>query len=103
MTRELAQPFDPDNLPCSARLADFVIATEQRLKNQLMMPGQTFAYPLKLLSNQGYQGTVSLKVTSTPADPRSTCGSSRPAVAVDRDLAGHADGEDDERVAPGRP
>jgi hypothetical protein len=69
VTRELAQPFDPDNLPCSARLADFVIATEQRLKNQLMMPGQTFAYPLKLLSNQGYQGTVSLKVTSTPADP----------------------------------
>jgi F5/8 type C domain/von Willebrand factor type A domain len=69
VTRELAQPFDPDNLPCSARLADFVIATEERLKNQLMMPGQTFAYPLKLLSNQGYQGTVSLKVTSTPADP----------------------------------
>jgi len=69
VTRELAQPFDPDNLPCSARLADFVIATEQRLKTQLMMPGKTFTYPLTLLSNQGYQGTVSLKVTSTPADP----------------------------------
>jgi Mg-chelatase subunit ChlD len=69
VTRELAQGFDPDNLPCTARLADFVIATEQRLKNQLMRPGQTFAYPLKLLSNRGYKGTVSLKATSTPADP----------------------------------
>jgi len=69
VTRELAQPFDPDYLPCSARLADFVIATEQRLKNQWMLPGQTFAYPLRLLSNQGYKGTVNLKVTSTPADP----------------------------------
>jgi len=69
VTRELAQPFDPDNLPCSARLADFVMTTEQRLKNQLMRPGQTFAYPLTLLSNQGYKGTISLKVTSTPPDP----------------------------------
>jgi len=69
VTRELAQPFDPDYLPCSARLADFVIATDQRLKNQLMIPGQTFAYPLRLLSNQGYKGTVTLKVTATPADP----------------------------------
>jgi hypothetical protein len=69
VTRELAQPFDPDYLPCSARLADFVIATDQALKNQWMMPGQTFTYPLKVLSNQGYKGTVSLKVTSTPPDP----------------------------------
>jgi Mg-chelatase subunit ChlD len=69
VTRELAQPFDPDNLPCSARLADFVISTEQRLKHQMMRPGQTFAYPLTLLSNQGYKGTIGLKVTATPPDP----------------------------------
>jgi len=69
VTRELAQGFDPDNLPCTARLADFVITTDQRLKNQLMRPGQTFTYPLTLLSNQGYKGTISLKVTATPPDP----------------------------------
>jgi len=69
VTRELAQPFDPDNLPCSARLGDFVITTEQRLKTQPMVPARTYTYPLTLLSNQGYKGTVKLALTTTPADP----------------------------------
>jgi len=69
VTRELAQGFDPDNLPCSAPIGDFVIATEQRLKRQLMKPGQTFGYPLQLLSNQAYKGTIKLTAKSSPPDP----------------------------------
>ncbi len=69
LTRELAQPFDPDNLPCSARLADFVITTEGRLKSQWMTPAKTYSYPLTLLSNQAYKGTIKLTAASTPADP----------------------------------
>jgi len=68
VTRELAQPFDPDNLPCSAQLNDFVITTAQQLKDQPMVPGRTYTYPLTLLSNQGYKGTIKLAITSTPPD-----------------------------------
>jgi len=68
VTRELAQPFDPDNLPCSAHLNDFVITTTQKLKEQPMVPGRTYTYPLTLLSNQGYKGTIKLAITSTPPD-----------------------------------
>src|SRR2546425_6842030 len=70
--RELAQGVNPDNLLCSARLGDFVITTEQRLKSQAMVPGRTYKYPLTLLSNQGYSGTIRLSLTSTPADPTMT-------------------------------
>ena len=69
VTRELAQPINPDGLTCSARLGDFVITTEQRLKNQPMAPGRTYVYPLTLLSNQGYSGAVKLSLASTPPDP----------------------------------
>jgi hypothetical protein len=68
-TRELAQPFDPDGLPCSARLGDFVITTDQALKSQPMTPARTYTYPLTLLSNQGYKGAVKLSLASAPTDP----------------------------------
>jgi hypothetical protein len=68
-TRELAQPFDPDGLPCSARLGDFVITTDQALKSQWMTPGRTYSYPLTLLSNQGYKGAIKLSLAVAPPDP----------------------------------
>jgi Mg-chelatase subunit ChlD len=71
-TRELAQPVNPDGLSCSARLGDFVITTEQRLKDQPLTPGRTYQYPLTLLSNQGYSGTLRLSLAMTPADPSMT-------------------------------
>ncbi len=67
LARELAQPFDPDGLPCAAPLSDFVITTEQRLRMQALVPGKRYAYPLTLLSNQGYSGRVKLSGTSNPA------------------------------------
>jgi hypothetical protein len=69
LTRELTQGFDPDNLSCSARFGAFVITTDQRLKSQPMIPGRSFVYPLTLLSNQGYKGTVRLAMGSAAADP----------------------------------
>ena len=79
VTRELALGFDPDGLPCSARLGDFVITTEERFKVQPMVPGRTYIYPLKLLSNQGYKGTVNLTLSPTPAEPGLT-GTFEPAT-----------------------
>lgn len=67
-TRELAQPFDPDGLPCGAPLSDFVLTTEQALRTQYMSPGQTYRYPVTLLSNQGYKGTVHLTASVVPQD-----------------------------------
>ncbi len=72
VTHELMHPFDPDNLPCSGRLGDFVIATEQRLKTQPMVPGRAYTYPLILLSNQGYRGTITLGLAVAPPDPTLT-------------------------------
>jgi hypothetical protein len=69
VTRQLAQGFDPDGLPCTATLGDFVITTEPRLKTLPMVPGRTYTYPMTLFSNQGYKGTVGLALTTTPADP----------------------------------
>jgi hypothetical protein len=67
LTRELAQPFDPDNLPCGARLGDFVLTTDSWLLYRAVAPGRTYSYPLSLLSNLGYKGTVNLAVASSPA------------------------------------
>ena len=67
LVRELAQPFDPDGLPCEARLGDFVLTTDSSLLYRPAAPARTYAYPLTLLSNQGYKGTVSLAVTSSPS------------------------------------
>lgn len=72
VTRELAQPFNPDALQCSARLGDFVITTDQRLKIQPMVPGRSYEYPLTLLSNQGYTGTIKLSLSAAPPDPTFT-------------------------------
>ena len=69
VTRELAQPFDPDGLQCSARLGDFVVTTDQALKTQPMAPGRSYTYPLTLLSNQGYKGQIKLSASVSPADP----------------------------------
>jgi len=68
VSRELAQPFDADNLTCGAHLSDFVITTAQQLKKQPMVPGRTYTYPLTLLSNQGYKGSIKLAMTTTPPD-----------------------------------
>ncbi len=68
-TRELAQPFDPDGLPCTARLSDFVLTTEEALRTQYMAAGRTYRYPVTLLSNQGYKGTVHLTASIVPPDP----------------------------------
>jgi hypothetical protein len=64
--RELAQGVNPDNLPCSARLGDFIVTTESGLVRRPMVPGRTYAYPLTLLSNQGYKGTIALAVAANP-------------------------------------
>jgi len=72
VTRELVQPFNPSGLTCSARLGDFVITTEQRLKVQPMVPGRPYVYPLTLLSNQGYSGAIKLSIASAPPDPTYT-------------------------------
>ncbi|MGA3167521.1 MAG: discoidin domain-containing protein [Terriglobia bacterium] len=66
IARELAQGFDPDNLPCSARIGDFVVTTDTRLMQRPLLPGRSYDYPLTLLSNQGYKGTVGLSVTASP-------------------------------------
>ena len=61
--RELAQGFDPDNLPCAARLGDFVLTTQTSLVQRAAVPGRTYTYPLTLLSNLGYTGTVNLSAS----------------------------------------
>ncbi len=66
LVRELSQPFDPDGLPCAARLGDFVVTTDARLTDRAVVPGRTYQYPLTLLSNAGYKGTVNLNAASSP-------------------------------------
>jgi hypothetical protein len=69
LVRELSQPFDPDGLPCAARLGDFVVTTDARLVDRAAVPGRTYQYPLTLLSNAGYKGTVNLAAASSPGLP----------------------------------
>jgi hypothetical protein len=69
LARELAQPFDPDNLPCGARLGDFIITTDSRLLNRAAVPGRGYSYPLMLIPNAGYKGTVNLTAASSPGLP----------------------------------
>jgi len=69
VTRELALPFDPDGLPCSIRIGDFIIATDQNLKSQEVTRGQTYNYPLILFANHGYKGNLQMRATSVPPDP----------------------------------
>jgi len=65
--RELAQGFDPDNLPCSVRVGSFIVTTETSLLSRGVQPGQTYVYPLSLLSNLQYKGTVTLSASASPA------------------------------------
>ena len=69
VTRELALPFDPDGLPCSIPIGDFIIATDGNPKSEAVARGQTYNYPLVLYSNHGYKGNVKMQATSVPPDP----------------------------------
>jgi hypothetical protein len=82
LARELAQGFDPDNLPCSARLGDFILTTDTRLVERGIVPGRTYVYPLKVISNQGFKGTVTLSLSSTPGLPGMTHRFEPASVAV---------------------
>lgn len=68
VTRELAQPFDPDNLPCTQPLAGFIITTDSAMKSQHMAPGREYRYPLQVLPNFGFTGKVALDAVVVPAD-----------------------------------
>jgi len=87
VTHELEQPFDPDGLQCGARLAAFVLTTEQALRTQHMKASHTYRYPVTLLSNQGYRGTVHLTAAPSPADPAVT-------AALDKDAVDLVDSSD---------
>ncbi len=87
VTRELAQPFDPDGLQCTVRLADFVATTPSDLRTRFMAAGQTFRYPVTLLSNHGYKGTVHLSAAAVPGDPSI-------AVSLDKDSVDLTDSAD---------
>ena len=87
LVRELAQGFDPDNLPCAARLGDFVVTTDARLVDRAAVPGRTYQYPLTLLSNAGYKGTVSLNAASAPVLPGLQARFEPPSVALNGEAA----------------
>jgi hypothetical protein len=80
VTRELAQPFNPDNLPCSQPLGGFIITTNSEMKSLPMVHGRTYTYPLSVLGNFGYTGRVALDASVVPADPGMT-------VTLDRSTA----------------
>lgn len=82
VARELAQSFDPDNLPCAARLGDFVVTTDARLVSRSAVPGRTYSYPLTLLANSGYKGTVNLSAASAPGLPGLQARFEPPSVAL---------------------
>jgi hypothetical protein len=67
--QQLAQGFNTDNLPCTVKIGSFAVTTEPRLVTRGVQAGQTYTYPLSLLSNLGYKGTVSLSAAPTPAMP----------------------------------
>ncbi len=67
--RQLAQGFNTDNLPCSIAIGNFVVTTEPRLLSRGVKAGQSYTYPLGLLSNLGYKGMVTLSPSVTPAVP----------------------------------
>jgi hypothetical protein len=65
--RQLAQGFNTDNLPCSLKIGSFIVTTEPRLLSRGVQAGQAYTYPLSVLSNLGYKGTVSLSAAPKPA------------------------------------
>jgi hypothetical protein len=64
VTRQLALPFDPDPLPCSSRVAPFVITAEGGVRSRQAVPGETVTYALSVLSVLGFKGTVALSATA---------------------------------------
>jgi hypothetical protein len=72
VARELLQPFDPDNLPCSQPLAGFILATKPEQKSQHMAANHTYTYPVSVRGNYGYSGVVTLDASVVPADPAVT-------------------------------
>jgi hypothetical protein len=60
VTRQLALPFDPDPLPCSSRMAPFVVTAEGGMRSRQAVPGETVTFPLSVLSLLGFRGTVAL-------------------------------------------
>jgi hypothetical protein len=65
--RQLAQGFNTDSLPCSVKVGSFVVVTEPRLLARGVQAGQTYTYPLSVLPNLKYNGTVTLAASGTPA------------------------------------
>ena len=47
-------------------IGDFVVTTDTRMMERPLLPGRSYDYPLTLLSNQGYKGTVGLSVKAYP-------------------------------------
>lgn len=67
VARQLLLPFDPDGLPCSTRLAPFVVTTEPSLVRRSVLPSETYSYPLSLLAVEpGYKGSVRLSLSTSP-------------------------------------
>ena len=65
VARQLLLPFDPDGLPCSTRLAPFVVTTDSSLVKRSVAPGQTYSYPLSILAVEpGYKGSVQLSLSA---------------------------------------
>jgi hypothetical protein len=67
--RQLAQGFNPDNLPCGVKVGSFAITTEPRLLRRGVKAGETYTYPLSVLANINYKSTVTLSATPSPAAP----------------------------------
>jgi len=62
--RELLIPFNPDGLLCNVPLTPFVITTDATLLTRGLAPGQSAAYPIRVLSNLGaFKGPVRLSLT----------------------------------------
>lgn len=72
ITNILAQPFDPDYLPCSQPLGDFVLSTDSGLKTQHMAASSSYSYPVTVFSTYGYTGMVTMNASVSPADPTVT-------------------------------
>jgi Mg-chelatase subunit ChlD len=67
VARQLLLPFNPDRLPCSTRLAPFVVTTDSSLVTRSVVPGQTYTYPLSILAVEpGYKGSVRLSLSPSP-------------------------------------
>jgi hypothetical protein len=65
--RQLAQGFNTDNLPCGVKVGSFVVVTEPQLARRGFLPGQTYTYPLSVLPNLQYKGTVKLGASGVAA------------------------------------